>query len=181
MLRQRDYELASCVCRGGTTPNMYRLIPVGGDGHRASSAPNYSPRPPDFDSYDVAPSRSRPLPPSHSNSSMSVSAWLRSSILPSHHPLQIDMDLIPTPALQASRIFTASGPAPIADQVFHANWPPNLPPIDLLDHLVQTFFQSTPFATRLLHQPTFMANLRCAPESSEFPYVSVLPHLAFTG
>ncbi|KIO22818.1 hypothetical protein M407DRAFT_27692 [Tulasnella calospora MUT 4182] len=53
-------------------------------------------------------------------------------------------------------------------------WPLNIPPPPVLFHLVETFFSSVPLASRLLHKPTFMLNIRQVPTSPDFPHVALL-------
>ncbi|KAG8997272.1 hypothetical protein FRB95_003578 [Tulasnella sp. JGI-2019a] len=53
-------------------------------------------------------------------------------------------------------------------------WPPNIPPPELLHHLVETVFNCVPLATRLIHRPTFMANLLQSSTSANFPHVTLL-------
>jgi hypothetical protein len=49
------------------------------------------------------------------------------------------------------------------------SWPPNLPHMDLLLHLIDTFFTCVPHANRVLHRPTFMTALLNHPSAIEFP------------
>ncbi|KAG8940390.1 hypothetical protein FRC04_005274 [Tulasnella sp. 424] len=81
-----------------------------------------------------------------------------------------------SPSFDASdspgRIF--SPPTAGLSQLSHQTWPLNIPPPDLLHHLVETFFASVPFAARLIHRPTFMTNLQQIPTSPDFPHVSLL-------
>lgn len=51
----------------------------------------------------------------------------------------------------------------------HPAWPMYLPPPELLNHLVDTFFTSLPHASKLLHRGQFMASLAQAPNSPNFP------------
>ncbi|KAG8882847.1 hypothetical protein FRB97_007671 [Tulasnella sp. 331] len=53
-------------------------------------------------------------------------------------------------------------------------WPLNIPPPELLHHLVETVFNCVPLATRLIHRPTFMTNLAKPPSSLDFPHVNLL-------
>ncbi|KAG9043659.1 hypothetical protein FS837_009294 [Tulasnella sp. UAMH 9824] len=53
-------------------------------------------------------------------------------------------------------------------------WPLNIPPPPVLFHLVETFFSSVPLASRLIHKPTFMLNIRQLPTSPDFPHVGLL-------
>lgn len=54
-------------------------------------------------------------------------------------------------------------------QLMDTTWPLNIPPPDLLYHLVETFFNSAPFANILIHRPTFMTNLLQFPSAPDFP------------
>ncbi|KAG8882848.1 hypothetical protein FRB97_007672 [Tulasnella sp. 331] len=53
-------------------------------------------------------------------------------------------------------------------------WPLNIPPPELLHHLVETVFNCVPLATRLIHRATFMTNLAKPPSSPDFPHVNLL-------
>ncbi|KAG9038131.1 hypothetical protein FRB95_002571 [Tulasnella sp. JGI-2019a] len=53
-------------------------------------------------------------------------------------------------------------------------WPINIPPPELLYHLVDTVLTSVPLANRIIHRPTFMANLEKPPSSLDFPHVNLL-------
>ncbi|KAG8987872.1 hypothetical protein FRB90_003091, partial [Tulasnella sp. 427] len=77
------------------------------------------------------------------------------------------------PSVQSIAGFTPEG-SPNSFALSTDVWPLNIPPPETLYHLVETFFSSLPLATRLIHQPTFMASLRHSPTSPEFPHVSIL-------
>ncbi|KAG8899526.1 hypothetical protein FRB99_006592 [Tulasnella sp. 403] len=63
-----------------------------------------------------------------------------------------------------------ASPVPIIDMpVIHPFWPPYLPPLELLHHLVETFFTCLPHAGRLLHRGQFVASLSLPPDSPDFP------------
>ncbi|KAG8996146.1 hypothetical protein FRB94_008536 [Tulasnella sp. JGI-2019a] len=53
-------------------------------------------------------------------------------------------------------------------------WPINIPPPELLHHLVETVLACVPLANRIIHRPTFMANLAKPPSSLDFPHVNLL-------
>jgi hypothetical protein len=59
-------------------------------------------------------------------------------------------------------------------QLVWADWPPRLPPPDLMHHLVEMFFGCYAHAHYLLHRPSFMASLALSPKSPKFPHVSLL-------
>ncbi|KAG8891634.1 hypothetical protein FRB99_003441, partial [Tulasnella sp. 403] len=58
--------------------------------------------------------------------------------------------------------------------VLEPNWPNNIPPPELLHHLVDTFFTCVPMATRVLHKPSFMTGLLESPTSLKFPLTPLL-------
>lgn len=62
----------------------------------------------------------------------------------------------------------ASPPDPFMELLFSA-WPSRLPPPQLLDHLVEVFLTSHPYAPYVLHRPTFLYNLSLGPRSPHFP------------
>ncbi|KIM77869.1 hypothetical protein PILCRDRAFT_611893 [Piloderma croceum F 1598] len=66
-----------------------------------------------------------------------------------------------------------SDPSPELEMIW-SNWPPNLPPPDLLRHLVEVFFAFQHHARRLFHAPSFMASLSLPPSDPGFPIAPVL-------
>lgn len=54
------------------------------------------------------------------------------------------------------------------------NWPPYLPPPELLVHLVETLFACNPLCARLLHRPTFMTCIHLNTNDPRFPSVALL-------
>lgn len=61
------------------------------------------------------------------------------------------------------------------------NWPQDLPPPDLLRHLVDVFFVFHPHANRLFHLPTFMHTLNLPPSHPKFPSTPVLHAICAIG
>ncbi|KAG8962912.1 hypothetical protein FRC03_003641 [Tulasnella sp. 419] len=59
-------------------------------------------------------------------------------------------------------------------QLIDPSWPDNLPSPELLNHLIDTFFNCVPHATRVLHRPTFMSAMINHPSSPNFPHTAVL-------
>ncbi|KAG9027772.1 hypothetical protein FRB95_007404 [Tulasnella sp. JGI-2019a] len=53
-------------------------------------------------------------------------------------------------------------------------WPLNIPPRELLHHLVETVFHCVPLASRLIHRASFMTSLQQPSSSDDFPHVSLL-------
>lgn len=51
---------------------------------------------------------------------------------------------------------------------------PQLPPVQLLNHLLDLFFEKVPFGDRLVHRPSFMASLQLVPTSPSYPSSSLL-------
>ncbi|KAG8727106.1 hypothetical protein FRC12_022802 [Ceratobasidium sp. 428] len=80
------------------------------------------------------------------------------------------------PPLYSNQLPQLSGYTPPASeqQLVWAEWPPRLPPPDLLNHLVEVFFNCHPHAHYLLHRPTFMVSLTLPPRSPKFPHISLL-------
>lgn len=53
-------------------------------------------------------------------------------------------------------------------------YPSQLPPVPLLSHLLDLFFEKVPFGERLVHRPSFMASLQYPPTSPLYPSTSLL-------
>jgi hypothetical protein len=66
-----------------------------------------------------------------------------------------------------------SPPAPNLSLIF-PNYPENLPHPELLFHLIDVFFSSVPFATQLLHKPSFLTSLSYPPGDARFPHATIL-------
>ena len=75
-------------------------------------------------------------------------------------PLGVPMWLPPTPDHLPSNLATT---------MIDPSWPPNLPPMETLLHLIDIFFSYVPHAHRILHRPTFMESLLNHPSSDQFP------------
>lgn len=61
------------------------------------------------------------------------------------------------------------------------NYPPGLPNLDLLRHLVEVFFVFHPHANRVLHYPSFMASLLLSPSHPRFPVPPILHAICALG
>ncbi|KDQ09248.1 hypothetical protein BOTBODRAFT_37156 [Botryobasidium botryosum FD-172 SS1] len=64
-------------------------------------------------------------------------------------------------------------PDPLLELLYPA-WPTRLPPPPLLDHLVEVFITSHPYAPYLLHRPTFAYRVSLGPTSLQFPSTALL-------
>jgi hypothetical protein len=53
------------------------------------------------------------------------------------------------------------------------NYPPNLPPPELLFHLIEVFFTSVPLSNQLLRKPTLLMSLDYARDDSRFPSIAL--------
>ena len=54
------------------------------------------------------------------------------------------------------------------------NWPTGLPSPFLLDHLLETFFNSVPHFPRMLHKASILTRVRLPPTALNFPHPSLL-------
>lgn len=61
------------------------------------------------------------------------------------------------------------------------NWPLDLPPPEILLHLIDTLFLCNPLFTRLVHRPSFMPNLLLNPNDPRFPSVAFLHAICALG
>ncbi|PAV22369.1 hypothetical protein PNOK_0232600 [Pyrrhoderma noxium] len=68
-----------------------------------------------------------------------------------------------------------------ATQVLWPNWPHNLPPVELLQHLVEVFFAFHPHAGKLFHPPTFLTKLSLPPGHIDFPHIGILHAICAVG
>ncbi|KIO22827.1 hypothetical protein M407DRAFT_27699 [Tulasnella calospora MUT 4182] len=166
IVRQQDADLQSCTCRRSTalTPSQstQALTPTS-SGPIVTNFGDTSPLSTTADTldqrsgYSLVPAAPYPDPPKNVPSLADGGDILASSFSATDLP---------------GRIFThpTAGPS----QVTIHNWPLNIPPPDILLHLVETFFSSVPLAARLIHRPSFMANLQKVPTSPDFPHVALL-------
>ncbi|KAH8120305.1 hypothetical protein DFH11DRAFT_1559424 [Phellopilus nigrolimitatus] len=79
---------------------------------------------------------------------------------------------------------TSNGSQPgfnYATQVLWPNWPHDLPPLELLQHLVEVFFAFHPHSNRMFHGPSFLASLSLPPSHSEFPHIAILHAVCAVG
>ncbi|KAG8918539.1 hypothetical protein FRC00_012373, partial [Tulasnella sp. 408] len=159
IVQQKDAELQSCTCKrtAALTPTQsthgLTPSPIGtsfGDTSPLSTTETFDKR----SGYALVPAAPHPDPPINLPEVADGGDILVSSFSITDLP---------------GRIFThpTAGPS----QMTIHNWPLNIPPPDILHHLVETFFSSVPLATRLIHRPSFMANLQKVPTSPDFPYV----------
>lgn len=153
MLRERDIQLGRCVCGSAT-----RLA----SGSRGGSHKALTP---------LSPSASLPqIPPLQDMNEEELSLWRQLSpdaLLSNDDPIpftRITDDNVITQAL-VPMVGESSQSTALTDAV----WPANIPPRELLSHLVETVFNAVPLATRVLHRPTFMANLAKPPNDLNFP------------
>lgn len=63
---------------------------------------------------------------------------------------------------------------PTTGKLIPLSYPAQLPPMPLLDHLLDLFFEKVPFGDRLVHRPSFMTSLRQSPTSPSYPSASLL-------
>ncbi|KAG8905657.1 hypothetical protein FRB99_008498, partial [Tulasnella sp. 403] len=155
LLEQRSAELASCVCgvRSSAAASTSRTVV-------SSSPESCFPENAGVTSTPGVPSVFLPHP-----------ATLDSS------QLQVDILNDPpqtTPDLQTT--FPVGG-----WQLIDGAWPINVPPPDLLYHLVDTFFACAPLAHWVLHRPTFMLHLLQGPSSPNFPHIALLHAICAMG
>lgn len=79
------------------------------------------------------------------------------------------------PSIPAHAAYISPSSSSESDQrLIPHDWPPRLPPPDLLHHLIDIFFACHPHALYLVHRPTFMASLTFSPKSPAFPHLSLL-------
>jgi hypothetical protein len=87
----------------------------------------------------------------------------------------LELDSLPfdpgLPALPSSIPSRSTTPifSPPVETILWPNYPPNLPPLDLVFHLVEVFFTSVPYASHLIHRSTFISSLTFPPSDSRFP------------
>ncbi|QRV78602.1 Fungal specific transcription factor domain [Ceratobasidium sp. AG-Ba] len=60
-------------------------------------------------------------------------------------------------------------------------WPANLPSRQLVNHLVDLFFNCYPNSRRVVHRPTFLSSLLESPSSPRFPYIGLLHAICAAG
>ncbi|TFY53256.1 hypothetical protein EVJ58_g9551 [Rhodofomes roseus] len=85
-----------------------------------------------------------------------------------------DMQIEESVALHVPR------PHPV-EEVFALGWSKNLPSPELLRHLVDAYFSFNADASRLLHRPTFMADLSLPPTHPRFPSTALLHAICAIG
>ncbi|KAG8987392.1 hypothetical protein FRB93_004852 [Tulasnella sp. JGI-2019a] len=144
-LRERDVELAACICRPKpSADSALRLLRLQSTSSDRSQVAYSLPT-----SLSVSPTPSDPP-----------------NLLPTDPQIiTYDNDLAPPTPDQPN-----NGPMTLST----AAWPPNIPAPELLHHLVETVFSCVPLASRLIHRPTFLANLQKPPTSVDFPHVNIL-------
>ncbi|KAG8902511.1 hypothetical protein FRB99_004385 [Tulasnella sp. 403] len=166
IVKKKDTELAACVCaRPGASQNLSFSSPP------ASVVGTGSPSSAPADSFEalaqrvsVSPSTNLAPPPVVFPMRTKVAPPLVGPIVP----------LLDDPEYLINLMQYTGGITPGSGQLIDITWPLNIPPPDVLHHLVETFFNSAPLATRLLHRPTFMTSLKKPPTSRDFPHVALL-------
>ncbi|KDQ09247.1 hypothetical protein BOTBODRAFT_37155 [Botryobasidium botryosum FD-172 SS1] len=98
------------------------------------------------------------------SSSSSDDAWLRGVM---------DSTLTPIPLASTMQDTSCGSPDPLLEILYPA-WPTRLPSPPLLDHLVEVFITSHPYAAYLLHRPTFAYRVSLGPTSPQFPSTALL-------
>ena len=53
-------------------------------------------------------------------------------------------------------------------------WPVDLPPLEVIEHVVGVFFERVPLIPKMLHKSTFKANLQLPPTHWKFPVCTFL-------
>ncbi|KAG9043658.1 hypothetical protein FS837_009293 [Tulasnella sp. UAMH 9824] len=148
IIEQKDAELSACTCRRTQMPSSApaaSLLTLGAFSHLTSLGVVHGTLP-----------------------------HLQSSEVAQQQPDGAIDNLIPSLDVSDSSGHIFPSPTAGPSQLSHQAWPLNIPPPDLLHHLVELFFNSVPMATRLIHRPTFMTNLQQIPTSPEFPHVALL-------
>ncbi|KAG9009235.1 hypothetical protein FRB93_005731 [Tulasnella sp. JGI-2019a] len=151
VVQAQEAQLASCICR-----NAVGLVP-------------------DFQA--VADTYNVPLD-SQATSTLAptiiVSPVLPSSQSPETH-IGSEFGHSPSFPLFGSQISSpATSSMPEINALSTEIWPMNIPPPELLRHLVDTVLICVPLANRIIHRPTFMANLAKPTSSLDFPHVNLL-------
>ncbi|RXK38329.1 hypothetical protein M231_04371 [Tremella mesenterica] len=59
-------------------------------------------------------------------------------------------------------------------ELFWPGWPPNLPEPNIVNDLVEAFFELAPNVSRLLHRSRFLARLALPPTHSNFPHAALI-------
>ncbi|KAG9015676.1 hypothetical protein FRB90_004495, partial [Tulasnella sp. 427] len=154
LLRAANDKLAQCTCGAAGVPDSQAFTEV-------FSGPSPLPYEPGFQiSLDTELALNFPTP-STPNSNQFLAA----------PPLIPEMTMN-IPILPAGMVPQLEFPG--SYELTFDIWPLNIPPPATLFHLVEIFFSSVPMASRLIHKPTFMSNLRQVPTSPDFPHVAVL-------
>nr|GAT43231.1 predicted protein [Mycena chlorophos] len=100
-----------------------------------------------------------------------------------------DMDILASaltqsPAFDIPVMATPSDDSPKSAtglEMIWANYPPGIPNVELLRHLVEVFFVFHPHAKRIIHYPSFMAALSLSPNHPKFPIAPVLHAICALG
>ncbi|KAG9027771.1 hypothetical protein FRB95_007403 [Tulasnella sp. JGI-2019a] len=173
VIRDKDTLLAGCVCR------IPGIIPLPLDALMTNATP--------LDSHatirnDDSASASPLLPdsvlgPTTNLSSLDIfnQTQIPDRISPPIPP-PTEWKEIPTalPSVPEPPILSTATDDAMGSSIASDIWPLNIPPPELLHHLVETVFNSVPLASRTIHRPSFMASLSNLPSSPEFPHVSLL-------
>ncbi|KAG9009234.1 hypothetical protein FRB93_005730 [Tulasnella sp. JGI-2019a] len=151
IVQAQEAQLAACVCHAavGLDPNFETVM----DSHNmqldSQTSSTLTP------TIIVSPV----LPSSQSPETRSGSDFGRSPPFPLFDPQ------IPSPA---------TSPMPEMKTLSTEIWPINIPPPELLYHLVETVLACVPLANRVIHRPTFMASLAKPASSLDFPHINLL-------
>ncbi|KAG8857198.1 hypothetical protein FRB96_005872 [Tulasnella sp. 330] len=161
-LREKEAELATCECRRSIIPTSPQLEPLPTPAQSQAAT-----------STTTGMCASPTILDSNPQTQIRSASWGGNPI----DSLETDgLDIEATIGLAE---VNGSLPAPIysppaSSTLSTTTWPPNIPPPELLQHLVETVFTCVPLAARLIHRPTFTVNLRKPPDSVDFPHVTIL-------
>ncbi|KAJ7597136.1 hypothetical protein C8J56DRAFT_919311 [Mycena floridula] len=112
--------------------------------------------------------------PTLSSSSGQLMQTTNGSIDVSESPMNLSLDgFQPLGHIDVSNVSSLS--------MMWSNWPPDLPNIELLRHLVEVFFTFHHHAHRILHFSSFMASLALPPSHPKFPAAPLLHSIAAIG
>ncbi|KAG8882845.1 hypothetical protein FRB97_007669 [Tulasnella sp. 331] len=159
IIREKDDLLAQCVCRVSSTALTSNLHAT------PSAAVNVSMSPPLGNNTRLQPLRSSPPTETlnYDPTFDTISLPARTPQFPAILPFGSEPLAFPDAAVGSTETSISSDV-----------WPQNIPPRELLTHLVNTVFNYVPLASRAIHRASFMANLCKPPSSPDFPHVTLL-------
>ncbi|KAG8989190.1 hypothetical protein FRB90_002374, partial [Tulasnella sp. 427] len=149
LLRGANEKLAQCTCGAGHLPDQQVFTASSSGSSPLPSEPGFQP------SLDAQLVFNFPTP-STPNSNQFLAA---PPLIP-----EMTMNIPILPAETVPRL-----EFPGSYELTLDIWPLNIPPPATLFHLIEIFFSSVPMASRLIHKPTIMSNLRQVPTSPDFP------------